>query len=270
MALTNQKSTPSFEAPDDENVIENGATDTRSAAQARLAEAAAQHAAAKPADDVKPSASRDVATQSAKAGQVAVAKPMVNPLAPLKDAFTVEWDTLRSLKLTNGNLVDNQTGKSLGGSFGLELLSYQDQWVISPGGDDKDKEASKEHVRYSTDGITTTQGDDCNDYLAQLKKSGYPEAKMTKRMVICGSLFDLGEKGRKAVPELQDCLVQVSLPPTSKATFDRYMLDQAFKVGKGILDAAGSERIQIECEPVSKGDRDWTVANFSRYGAPAA
>jgi hypothetical protein len=259
MAL-NKNTTPAFENPDDDvTTVQDPAEMQRAAAQERLKAAANKHAADKPAETAQ---NTGTALTKPTGGQVAKAKPMVNPLEPLKDAFHVEWDTLRSLKLTNGNMVDQQTGKALGDEFGLELLSYQDQYVISPG---VDGEAGKELVRYSDDGVTTSKGDDCAEYLDNLKKSGYPLAKSEKRLVICGSLFSLPEKGAKACPDLKDCLVQISLPKTSKATFDRYMMDQAFKIAKGFIEPTGAERIKINCEPVSKGDKDWTLANFSRW-----
>lgn len=264
MALTKNTNTqsPEFEAPDDENTVDESTTDQaaaiREAAQARLAAAAAKHAENKPAEESKSTA---VATQSPKAGQVAVSKPMINPLAVLKDAFRVEWDTLRGLKISNGNVVDNQTGKPLGDTVGLEILSYQDQWVISPG---TEGDEGKEEVRYSDDGQTTTKGEDCNEYLAKLKVI-FPKAAMTKRMVVAGSIFDIGDKGRKTLPELQDSLVQISLAPTSKAAFDRYTLDQAFKITKGFLEPDGTQRVKIEATPISKNGNDWTVANFSRW-----
>jgi len=260
MALN--KANTTFEDPEgDVATAADPAAATRAAAQARLQEAANKREAEKPADE-KPSG----AVAPVKAGQVTVAKPMVNPLEPLKNAFPVEWDTLRSLKISSGNLVDQQTGKPMGDTAGLELLSFQDQWVIGTGGDDKDKEAAKEHVRYSDDGKVTTRGESCEEYLTHLK-TVYPEAKMSKRMVICGALFDIGVKGKKDLPDLQDSLVQISLPPTSKAAFDRYMMDQAFKIGRGLADADGAQRIKIECEPISKGGKDWTQAKFSRYDA---
>lgn len=262
MALT-KNTTPSFEAPDDENVDTVAAEQAaiRSQAQERLAAAAAKHAETKPAET---STGTAVAAPKQLGGQVAARKPMVNPLEPLKNAFTVEWDTLRSLKVTNGNVLDNQSGKTLGDVVGLELLSFQDQWVISPG---VDGDEAKEHVRYSNDGVTTTDGEDCNDYLAQLKAADFPEAKMSKRTVICGSLFDIGDKGRKECKDIQDSLVQLSLAPTSKASFDRYMMDQAFKIGKDIIAPEGAERLKLECNVVTKGKNSWTVVNFSRYDA---
>lgn len=275
MALTkNTAATPKFEALDGDGIdgvdgteqtAEEAQAAIRADAQKKLAAAAAQHAASKPAEEVKASESRAVAPAASR--QVAVAKPMVNPLEPLKDAFRVEWDTLRGLKVTNGNVLDNQTGKTLGDVVGLELLSFQDQWVISPG---TEGDEGKDEVRYSDDGKTTTKGEDCNEYLARLKAADYPKASMTKRVVICGSLFDIGDKGRKDCKELQDSLVQLSLAPTSKASFDRYMMDQAYKIGKGIIEPEGAQRLRLSCDIVTKGKQSWTVVNVTRYDAPAA
>lgn len=258
----NAQTSTQFEAPDDdvELTAEQEQAAIKAAAQERLAAAAAQHTAA----TATASASTAVTTTKPGAGQVAASKPMVNPLTPLKNAFPVQFDTLRSLKVSNGNFVDQMTGKVLGDTVGMELLSFQDQWVISPGVDGDD---AKEHVRYSDDGETTTQGEDCEEYLGRLKTTGYPEAKMSKRAVVAGALFDIGDKGRKTLPELQDTLVQISLAPTSKASFDRYMMDQAYKIRKGAAEPEGAQLLKIECSPQSKGGKDWTVANFGRWTA---
>lgn len=250
MALTKNavKNTPAFEAPDDEN---DGDTAVELSPAERLKAAADERAAAaKPA-----STSTAVATKAA--GQVAVAKALIDPLKALENAFPVEYDTLRNLLVTNGNVMDKDTSKPLGDIIGLELLSYQSQWVVSPG---VDGDEAKEHVRYSDDGVTTTQGEDCNEYLQSLKSSGFPEAKKSERVVIVGSVFEPGK-----LKDLKDSLVQINLPPTSKAAFQRYRLDQAFQVGKGKIDAEGAERIKIECSLVTKGKMTWTVATFTRW-----
>jgi hypothetical protein len=266
MALTPKTAantqTAQFEAPDDGNVIENGATDTRSAAQARLAEAAAQHAAAKPAEEAKPSESRAVAAPAQTGGQVAKAKPMVNPLETLKNAFPLEFDTLRQLVITNGNITDKATGRVLGTNMGAEILTFQDQWVVSPG---VDGDEGKEAVRYSDDGITTTKGEDVQAYLNQLKTSGYPKANVSERVVLGLAIVELSAKGKKEMPDLEGTLAQVSLPPTSKATFKRYQMDQAFKIGKGFIDAEGAQTVRIDCDVTKRGDMSWTVADFKRY-----
>lgn len=253
--------TPKFEDPENEGVeqtAEQIAAEQRAAAQKRL-----QAAAGERKTEEKP-ASTGTALTTPIGGQVTKAKPMVNPLEPLKNAFPVEFDTLRNLQINQGNVIDRETGKLLGDTIGLELLSFQDQWVVGPGGDDKSEEA-KDLVRYSDDGITSTKGDDMQEHLERLRSLGYKDAKITERMVICGALIDIGEKGKKNVPDLQDSLVQINLPPTSKAAFKRYQMDQAFRIGKGLIEPDGAQIVKIECSIVTKGDLTWTVASFTRY-----
>ncbi len=225
----------------------------------RLAAAAAEHAASVPAEEAKPAPKTTALAPAAKSGVMIAPKKIEDPLAGLKNSFHVEYNTLRGMKITNGNVVDIDTSKALGDTVGLELLSYQDSWVISPGVDGKE---AGEFVRYSDDGITTSKGDDCKAYLAELiNVHGFGEAAMTKRTVICGALFDAG-KGT----EFQGKMIQISLPPTSKSTFDRYCFENAYNVGKGLAEVEGSDKLRLTCSLTTKGKNTWTVVDFSRYG----
>jgi hypothetical protein len=256
--------TPAFEAPDDETVDQGAAT--RASAQERLAAAAEQHKASQPKEEAK-SPSAAVAAPAATGGQVAKAKPMVNPLETLKNAFPLEFDTLRQLVITNGNITDKSTGRVLGVSMGAEILTFQDQWVVSPG---VDGDEAKEHVRYSDDGKTTTKGEDIADYIEKLRGIGYEKANLSERVVLGLAITELSAKGKKEMPELEGTLAQVSLPPTSKATFKRYQMDQAFKIGKGFVQPEGAQVVRIDCDVVTRGSMSWTVANFTRYAGNLA
>ncbi len=252
-----EESKPKFEAMDADEGGEAGDTTQVLSPAARLAAAAAQREAEQPAEEPAPVETSKV-TSIAKAGSsaVAVSKAMTNPLAGLKDAFRVEFNTLRNLQITNGNVVDKDTGKALGDVITLELLSFQDQWTVSPG---VDGDEGKEHVRYSDDGVTTSKGESCADHLKDLKEAGFDKAKIEKRMVICGAVVDPGK-----VAALKDCLVQINLAPSSKGPFDRYMMDQAFAVGKGRVPADGAQLIRIECALKTEGKKTWTIASFTR------
>lgn len=256
MIMALKKSTPAPQADQFEDGTEGEGvetTQTLTPAQ-RLAAAAAEREAAKPKDT--PTTGTSVAP--AKSSAVAAPRSLVDPLKALENAFRVEYDTLRNLVITNGNVMDKDTTKALGDVVGIELLSFQSQWVVSPG---VDGDEAKEHVRYSDDGQTTSlDGEDCMEYLARLKANGYPDAKMSERTVICGSIFEPGK-----LKDLKDSLVQINLPPTSKAAFQRYRMDQAFKIGKGLIDGAGAERIKLECALTTKGGNTWTVASFTRW-----
>lgn len=258
----NTSGTPSFEEGMDGENIETNTTTQMSAKERLAATIAAEKAAQEKA--AAESKSTEVATTKAGAGsQVAVAKPMIDPLESLEGAFPVEYDTLLNLQLNQGNVINKATNKPIGDEIGLELLSFQKQWVCSPG---VDGDAAKEHVRYSDDGITSTKGENMLEHLANLKSSGFDKASISERQVIVGSLFDPGTKG-KDVKGLADTLVQINLPPTTVAAFKRYRMDQAFKIRKGLAQAEGADRVRITCDIVTKGDNTWTVGEFSRYDA---
>jgi hypothetical protein len=197
-----------------------------------------------------------VATASTTA--VAPAKStFIDPFEDLEGKMSVRFDTLLALKATNGNLLQDQT--VLGDTVGMEILSTQKLFVISPG--DDDDEASK-HVRYSDDGVTTSQGENCKEYLEALTNAGYVNARMTERLVIVGDLFDAG-KGKGG--PLEDELVQISLSPTSCTAFDRYKVNTAYRIYKGKESAEGSTRVRLTCKLQTKGKQTWTVVEFTRY-----
>lgn len=251
-ANTKPTPAPAFETGEDD-VTTTAAAPAAASGVERLQAAAAAHAATQAAAP----ASTSTAVATKPAGAIAPMKAMVNPLEGLENAFPVEYDTLRNLNINQGNVIDKMTDKVAGSVVGLELLTYQNQWVVSPG---VDGDEAKEHVRYSDDGITATDGTDMKAHLEHLKQSGYNEAKISERLIIAGALFAPGK-----LTDLEQSLVQINLPPTSKAAFKRYMMDQAYKVGKGLVQAEGANRIKIECTVTKKGDNTWTVADFSRW-----
>ncbi len=264
MALNKPTPTPkpSFEDGSGENM--GGEETVKQSPAERLKAEAASRAAAAPKEEetAKPaSTERAVAPQAPNAGQVAVTTPMVNPFTPLKNAFHVEFDTLLNVQLNQGNAINKDTNAALGDVIGLELLSFQDQTVVSPG---VDGAAAKEHVRYSDDGVNTSKGENVTQYLADLKASGFEKANLSRRVVIVGSLFDPGSKGSK-IDGMKDKLVQINLPPSSVSGFNRYQADQAFKIARGLAAVEGSTRMKITCSIKTKGDNTWTVADFSRY-----
>lgn len=259
MALTKNPA-PEFDNGDGEGV------ETLTPAQRMKAEAAARaeaNAEKAPAKNEAP-ASDSRAVAPAANTQVAVSAPMVNPFDPLKNLFPLEFDTFLNIQLNQGNAINKDNNASLGSEIGLELMTFQDQTVVSPG---VDGDEAKEFVRYSDDGVTTTKGENVQEYLKQLKDGAYPNANISKRVIIAGPLFDAGVKGNK-MPGLRDKLVQINLPPSSVSNFKRYMADQAFQISKRGKPVTGVERMRITMDTKTKGDNTWTIANFSRYDDP--
>lgn len=171
-----------------------------------------------------------------------------------KDAFKVEWNTLHRVQANQGNFLDLEKNKeSMGAEMVFELMSYQANWQISPG---TDNPADVEYVRYSNDGVMTTQGEPCMEFLAQLKESNYTEAKMTERCTLAGTVQQAGHP-------LDGQLIQIDLPGTSKQMFDRYRMQVTLDVSRGLRTEDKVNPIRLRCKVQNRGNFSWTVVEFS-------
>lgn len=168
-----------------------------------------------------------------------------------KNAFTVDWNTLNRIQASNGNFLDVELNKqAIGQEITLEIMSFQDHWQISPGTDD-DNDA--QYVRYSDDGKLTTEGEDCNEYLAALKVAGYDGAKMTQRLVLAGNIVGGSHDGK---------LVQINLPPTSKAMFDRFRMQASIDIAKAKRTPDDLRTLKLKAMVETKGKNSWTKVAF--------
>ena len=225
-----------------------------------------------PEDTVEQAAPVQVPNETTKAAMsearsLAVSKPtavavtrstkLVNVLEELKDSLKVDYNTLPNLQINQGNWLVREGKKALGDVVDFELLSYQDQWVISPG---TDGDEAAEFVRYSSDGVTTSMGENCNDYVTQLHNADYPNAAMKQRCVLVLNLLSVSKKGNEA---LLDTLYQVDLPPSSKSKFDAYRAQASFHVARGKKTADQAVIIKSSVSVVSKGNNSWSVADFT-------
>lgn len=173
-------------------------------------------------------AANALAQHNATQGAVAAARPKVNIYAVknLKDALPVDFNTLAQLQANQGKFRDKETEKVLGETIELQLLSWQDSWVVSP----NDLKAPKELVKYGDNERTARDGTDMLEHLAMLKESGYPKAKIGHRCVIVGALL-AAEKDQSLVGQL----VQIDLSPQSRALFNRYIANSAYNLQIGKL-----------------------------------
>lgn len=188
-------------------------------------------------------------------GAVVVAGRPVNVLQQsYKDAFVVDWNTCHRIQATVGNIVDVEANKAvIGPEITMELLSFQDNWQVSPGTDDDD---DIQYVRYSNDGKVTTEGEDIHQYLAALKEAGYKDAKINERCTIAGTMIGTA---------LDGTLVQIDLPPTSKAMWTRFQMQTSMDIAKGKRTEADLALIKLKCNVNTKGKNSWTVVSFD-YG----
>lgn len=147
-------------------------------------------------------------------------------LSALKDVFRVDYDSLPSLQVAQGSFAFKDDVKSdLGDSVQMQLSSYQEQWVVGP----NDKKAEMELVKYSDDGITSTDGTDMKQHLADLIDQGFKGAKMAHRVILVGELLSVSKGSSDRVGEL----VQLNLPDSGRRAFNSYAIQAAYAVSKG-------------------------------------
>lgn len=232
MALV--KATPAFE------------TETETAATASIATPTATAAVVSPA-------AKTTAVAVAPTRAVASFSKINNPIAGVKDAVKVSYDSLTSLVASNGNFLERENKKSVGDEIVFELLSWQDSYVVQAG-DDK---APSKTVKYSDDGVVCSDGTLVKDHLEELRSMGYEKASMKERAVVVGSVISCA-KG----PQLVDDLVQFDLSPKSKGKFSRYQLMamNALRLGKATEEQV--MKVRAHTELATAGNNTYTVVTF--------
>jgi len=201
-------------------------------------------------------ASANLPAATAPINSAMVVKPLTDhPLAELKNSLTVEYNTLAALILSNGNLLLREGKKSVGDNVQIELLSYQDSFVLAP----NDDKAPVSVVRFSNDGVTCSDGvTSVKEHLQWLHTNGYPKASLKSRVIIVGAV----EKCAKA-PDLIGTLVQIDLSPASRAQWLRYEANATYKFQKNLATKEGLRHIVVQAEISTAGSNTYTLASFS-------
>lgn len=258
MALVNQTSTgKTFDMDDsDMNDGADAGQETRPLTADERVAAAAAKAAAK--EEAKP-ASTQTAVQAKSANLPAMGITKSDPFKQLENALTVEWNTLPRIMPTNGNFQNKETQKLMGDTIVLELLSIQDHYVVSPGGDIDDEEA-KPFIKYSDDGIKTREGQLVTEAVQEAIAAGYTKASCKKRMILVAAVVDGGK-----APEMKDELVQMDCAPNTVKNFNQYRIGNAFQIGRGTKVAEGSNIIEVFTIVKSEKKMNWTEAGFRAY-----
>lgn len=200
-------------------------------------------------------AAQTTAVAVKQAGGVALA--MTNPAGGLKDAFPLEWNSLPRVLATNGSFYFKDEGnKAIGDEIVLDLVTIQDHWMLAPG---DDRAEAKQYLRYSTDGVTATDGTDLKEHLKNLQELGYTRAAITQRLVIAGELVSTN-KDQTRVGEL----VMIDLPPTGRGSFSSYTIQAAHAVSRGRKTVEEARRVKVRAVPaVSKQNKNYTQTVFS-------
>lgn len=190
-----------------------------------------------------------------------VPKVNMNHVKELKDKFTVQYDSLAQLQASQGQFMDRESGLSLGAELLFELLSFQEQFVVTP----NDNRATKEVVRYSSDGITCSDGTDVKQHLADLRELGWANARVNARYIIVGSLL-----AAEKVDSMDGTLVQIDLSPKSRSQFDRYLIQSAYDLAKGLITEAQSTVLDLTAQVAKNAKGDiYTVVKFNTHVDPA-
>lgn len=233
---------------------------SRAAAAPAAPAATTENVAGPAASDVsEPVTTTAVAAVASSAVVARVAGRPVDVITrDFKNVLKVEWNTLRRLQANNGNFLDLEAGKkALGSRMIIELLSYQDNWQVSPGTDDPN---DTQYVRYSDDGVTTTQGEPVAEYVQAMKEAGYTDCKVGQRCTLAFIVHG---------GDLDGVMCQMDLAPTSKTQFDRHRMQTALDVGNKRRDEVDVRFMALAAEPTTgAGNRTWTLAKFG-YAFPA-
>lgn len=182
----------------------------------------------------------------------------INVVKKLKDAHRVSYDSLAQITAGQGQFIDRETKVTLGGEILLQLLSYQDQYVISPNADT----APKDLVRYSDDGVTCTDGTDCKQHVADLKELGWQNARINSRYVLVGAVLNT----EKNADKFGGKLMQIDLSPKSKAQFDRYLIQSAFDLSTGKITEDQAVYLDLTAEVATNtANQSYTKVNFATH-----
>lgn len=168
-----------------------------------------------------------------------------------KDALPVDYDTLDQIIASNGVFMDRETKAVLGDTVVFEYLSFQDSWVVSP----EVKDAPKELLRYSKDGVVCSDGTMVQTHLDHLKNNGFPDARLKQRVVVVGAV-----ESASKTSAFNGKLVQFDLSPKSRTMWNRFQTQIAYAMAKKTVDKIG--RVKAETVVKTAGTDSYTVGTF--------
>lgn len=262
MALTKRNPAAQFEQAPATTVQEPVVTPTASPAPAPTPAAAPAPATTAVAVAAPPAMPMIIKPAAAA---VAIAEGMAVTEA-LKDAMRVDWDTFPMMKTGQGRITSMVGGAKIdfGKWVNFDLLSYQDNWLVSPG---SDLDEAKKLAKYSDDGkFLKDDGRSVQEYIEELKKLSYTDARLSQRLIALISLSDC--EGDAAISEGQ--LFQIDMAPTTRSAFEQYRKQSAFDMSKGRLTSDGwavGIRATATVRTQTGSTKEYTVLTFGR--APA-
>jgi len=198
-----------------------------------------------------------------KGGFLAAGKGMANPLVDLKDAFKtagieVDYATFPRLRVDAGCIASTE-GKEAGEFIEIQVISYSPSWTVTTGTDGKE---SKEHVRFSDDGVVTNPAGDADEfagtpleeYKQHLVSLGFEKAAIKEYLVVYGLALEAEEADFAHLNEM----VALSLAPESRKKFESYKINRALQARMGrIQETSGNPVVRWTSERVAGKDRSY-------------
>jgi hypothetical protein len=180
----------------------------------------------------------------------------IRPGALFKDLKTdgppYAFNTFPRFSGSQGVLTTQDGKQVLGDSCVIELMSFNDLYMVSPG--EKSKE-STEYVKYSNDGVTINEtGESLAEYLAELRQD-FPKAAKKQYTSLWGVVLKVGAKSN-CKDSILGKIVEISLAPTSRPslTAAESQLQLDIRRGHARLDLANI--LTVTCEAaVSQGNQ---------------
>ena len=246
MALRNAR----FEDMDDTAVAVDNST---------TAEVVAEVAAKPAANDAKEAVRAALATVTANPVATSALKTSTT-LDNLK--FVIDPDMLAGMGvgafprivLAPGAFNDKATGKSLGDTLDVEVLSWNTVTLVTTGEKTENKEATK-LIRNSYDGVNLVGGEGRVDaYVAKLKAMDYDKAGAKTYVEIYGYVH---ATGKGPVEDVK--LTQISISPTSVGAWNVFLLEQRIRASKGNDVKA---MVRITSDSKSANGNTWGLASF--------
>lgn len=184
----------------------------------------------------------------------------MNAIKNMKNAYTVQYDSLAQILAAQGTFSERESDTNMGSKLVFELMSYQEQFVVSP----NDDKAPKELVRYSADGVTCSDGTDVKEHLRHLKDElNYQNARINQRYILVGALVS-AERSK----DFDGQLMQIDLSPKSRGQFDRYLIQSAYDIGKGKFTADEAKVLEMTAEVATNGaNQKYTLVKFATFKA---
>lgn len=188
--------------------------------------------------------------------------PALQTLKNLIDPHGLDFDTFPRITVGLDGF-SNDKKVVLGKEVKLQLLSWNERYVVTTGEQDDDEATAL--VRFSLDGNMLDDGTKTvKEYIDYLVSEGYDKSECKKYYALYGFLKGYKDEEGKwhDVEEADQVIVAIQVPPRSIGKFTAYQVEMGIKVGRGILQE--SDEIMLKQEKAQGKSKAYAAIAFSR------